>query len=338
MKISTNNRLSKPPWLTKSPNLKLPPLDLEPKTKPKIIAAIPAYNEERFIGSVVLKTKKYVDEVIVIDDGSTDATAEIAMAAGAEVVKHLRNQGKGAALETAFRMARKIKAETLVLLDGDAQHNGAQIPLILKSVLQGESDVVVGSRFLGAENHIPRYRTLGQYILTLFTNVGSRTKITDSQSGFRAFSRRAINIMNFRENGLSVESEMQFLINEKNLKVVEVPIDTKYEDKAKRSPVAHGLGVLNRILKLASERRPLLIFGVSGTTMFLVGIAIGIITLNIFVNTGGLAMGHALLSFLLCILGALAVFMGIILNSMKICLSKMQTSLLDSLDGKDREK
>ena len=338
MKISTNKKLPKPCRVTKSPNLELRTLDLERKTKPKIIAAIPAYNEERFIGSVVLKTKKYVDEVIVIDDGSADATAEIARAAGAEVVKHSRNQGKGTALDTAFRVARKIKAKTLVLLDGDAQHNSAQIPLVLKPILQSESDVVIGSRFLGPKNNIPKYRTLGQYILTLFTNVGSRTKVTDSQSGFRAFSRRAINIMNFRENGLSVESEMQFLINEKNLKVVEVPIDTKYEDKAKRSPVAHGFGVLNRILKLAGERRPLLIFGVSGMIMFLVGIAIGIITLNIFVKTGGLAVGHTLLSVLLCILGALVAFMGIILNSMKNFLSEMQTSLLNSLDRRDKEK
>ncbi len=338
MKISTKKKLFRPSGVTKSANLELRTLDLEQKTKPKIIAAIPAYNEERFIGSVVLKTKKYVDEVIVIDDGSTDATAEIAKAAGATVIKHEHNGGKGVAISTAFDMARKLRIKALVLLDGDGQHNPAEIPAIIKSLLEKEADVIVGSRFLDIKSDIPNYRTLGQHILTFATNLSSGTKVTDSQSGFRAFSRRAINIMNFREHGLSVESEMQFLINEENLKVVEVPIDAKYEEKAKRSPVAHGFGVLNRILKLAGERRPLLVFGVSGAIMFLAGIAVGIITLEIFIKSGNLAMGYTLLSVLLCILGALVAFMGLVLNSMKNFLSEMQTSLLNSIYRRDKER
>lgn len=304
----------------------------------KVIAAIPAYNEERFIGSVVLKTRRYVDQVIVIDDGSTDATSEIAEIAGATVIKHEHNKGKGMAINAAFEIARKLKMEVLVLLDGDGQHNPAEISLILKSLFEEKADVIIGSRFLDIKNHIPKYRTLGQRILTFVTNLGSHTKITDSQSGFRAFSKKAINAMDFTENGLSVESEMQFLINEKNLKVVEVPIHAEYEDRAKRSPLSHGFGVLNRILTLAGERRPLLFFGMSGMIIFLVGLTIGIITLNIFIKTGGLAIGHALLSVLLSIFGSLIAFMGITLNSMKSFLLNLQTSLMQSLKKRDRER
>ena len=338
MEISAKNKLLKPSRVSKSPNLRLPPLDLERKTKPKIMAAIPVYNEERFIGSVVLKTKKYVDEVVVIDDGSTDATSEIAKAAGATVIKHEHNEGKGAAINTAFNMARKLRIKALVLLDGDGQHNPAEITAILKSLFEKKADVIIGSRFLDIKSDIPKYRTLGQRILTFTTNLCSHTKITDSQSGFRAFSKKAIKAMDFTENGLSVESEMQFLINEKNLKVAEIPIYVGYKDKAKRGPVSHGLGVLNRILRHVGEQRPLLFFGVSGMIMFLGGIAVGMVALNIFVKTGGFSTGYTLLSVLLCILGALVAFMGIMLNSTKNFLSDLRTSLTRSLEKRDKEE
>lgn len=227
------------------------PLKIETEYQPqiKIIAAIPAYNESKYIAAIIKNTQKYVHRVIVIDDGSQDGTDKIARATGATVVKHMHNQGKGAAINHAFRIAREIQPEAMVLLDGDGQHDPEEIPSLLEPILGGQIDMVVGSRFL-QNNRIPKYRMLGQTILTLATNIGSGIKITDTQSGFRSFSQKAINKMSFRENGFAVESEMQFKARRYDLKVSEVPIGTNYDDKVKRSPVTHGFGVLFRIFSL----------------------------------------------------------------------------------------
>ena len=224
------------------------------REQPRVIAAIPAYNEERHIAEVVGKTLRHVDQVYVIDDGSSDETAETARAAGAEVIRHQTNMGKGEAVNTAFNLAREIRPLVMVLLDGDNQHDPDEIPALINSVLKNKCDMVVGSRFL-RRNEIPAYRMLGQHVLTLTTNIGSGIKLTDSQSGFRAFSLRAIDQMYFKEKGLSVESEMQFIAGEKRFKVQEVPISTNYDDEVKRNPVVHGVGVLMRVLRLIVQRR-----------------------------------------------------------------------------------
>ena len=316
--------VSKPAWLSEQPEIE--------QTKPKIIAAIPAYNEERFIGSMVLKAKKYVDEVIVIDDGSTDSTAEIARAAGAKIIRHDTNYGKGIAVNAAFKKARDAKVDILVLLDGDGQHNPSEIPAILKPILDKKADVVVGSRFLTSKNSIPKYRILGQKILTLVTNLGAKTKLTDSQSGFRAFSKKAIQLMSLREKGLSVESEMQIIISEYNLKVTEVPINVTYTEKSKRSPLAHGFGVLNRVISMIVERRPLFYLGIPSMVVFLLGVIIGVAVLNSFVKTGNLPIGSSLVTVLLCIIGILGVFVSLILNSLKDFVKKLEVNLLEKLE------
>jgi glycosyltransferase involved in cell wall biosynthesis len=287
------------------------------RNAPNIVAAIPCFNEERCIGSVVLKTKRYVDEVIVIDDGSTDETARIAEAAGAVVIRHERNQGKGAAIKTVFEYVKKAGCNALVLLDGDGQHDPAAIPALLAPVLEGQCDIVVGSRFLSNKSNIPGYRRAGQHLLTLVTNLGSRVKLTDSQSGFRAFSREAINAMSFVESGLSIESEMQFAISKSGLKVTEVSIEVSYFDKAKRSPIGHGLNVLSRVLVLFSLRQPLLLFGLPGLISLGVGLALGARVLSIYNTTQQLALGNALGTVVLCLAGLLLLSEALMLQAMK---------------------
>ena len=283
----------------------------------RTIAAIPCFNEDLYIGSVVLKTKEYVDQVVVIDDGSSDKTALVAEKAGAIVTRHASNRGKAAAVRTAFDYARKAGCRALVLLDGDGQHDPIYIPSLVERVLDGKADMVVGSRYLGVESSIPRYRTWGHRLLTLFANIGSGVKLTDSQSGLRAFSAKAIEALSFAEEGLSVESEMQFVANECGLRVLEVPVSMGYHGKSRRSPLAHGVSVLNSIVGLISRRIPLLFFGVPGVVMLIIGVWEGWRVIQGWETFQTFWLGPGLLSVLLCIVGALSLFTGFILHTMR---------------------
>jgi glycosyltransferase involved in cell wall biosynthesis len=284
---------------------------------PQIVAAIPCFNEERCVGSVVLKTKRFVNSVVVIDDGSTDATAEVAAEAGATICQHGKNRGYGAAIRSALEKGRQLKADILVVLDGDGQHNPADIPRLVQPILDGQADIVIGSRFLGQGKRPPFYRRIGQHVLTATTNIGSGHKVTDSQSGFRAYSAKALNALRLTEDGMSVSSEMQFAISKAGLKVAEVPIEVSYFDKAKRSPLGHGVSVLSRVLVLFSLRQPLLLFGAPGLALLGVGLAIGGRVLSIYNSTGDLAVGNALITILLCLAGLLALFTALMLQAMK---------------------
>ncbi len=287
-------------------------------SQPKIIAAIPCYNEERFIGSVVLKAKRFVDQVIVIDDGSTDETAAIAEVAGSLVIKHKSNKGKGMAMNSAFQWAKKSGVQAMVMLDGDGQHEPAHIPTVLQPVFAGQADVAIGSRFLGVKSTIPGYRTIGQRILTLVTNFGSGVKLSDTQSGFKAFSRRAIETLSFQHKGVGdVESEMQFLIKENDLSVMEVPITVNYDERAKRSPLAQGAKNMSTLLNMISERRPLFFFGLSGFILTLLGLVVGAMVIRTWTIGGGIAIGTALVSVLLLVIGVFSMFTSLILNTMR---------------------
>jgi glycosyltransferase involved in cell wall biosynthesis len=289
----------------------------KPGRKLHVVAAIPCLDEERFIGSVVLKTRKHVDSVIVIDDGSRDATADVAAAAGAKVHRHGENRGYGAAIRTALAAGRQAGADVLVVLDGDGQHNPDEIPRLIKPLLEGEADVAVGSRFLETGSRSPLYRRFGQRFLTAATNLASGQKVSDSQSGFRAYSAKALKELTLAESGMSASSEIQFAIGKSGLRVAEVPISVSYGERAKRSPIGHGLGVLSRLLVLASLRQPLLLFGTPGVIFMAGGLSFGIRVLTRYSETRELAVGNALGMILLFLTGLLAVFSGLMLQAMK---------------------
>lgn len=282
-----------------------------------VVAVIPAHNEERFIGSVVLKARQHADTVIVVDDGSSDATAEIAQAAGALVLRHEKNRGKGVALNTGFRAARDMAPDVVVVLDADGQHAAEQIPLLAKPVLEDRADMVVGSRFMPGNGSVPPVRALGLRLVTMLSNVGSGLPLSDSQTGFRAFSRRALGQISFTADGFSVESEMQFLAQQLKLRTVEVPITCAYADRPKRNMVGQGLEVLNGILRLIGQHRPLLFVGLPGAAALLFGLWWGVRVVDIYRRLGELAVGYTLIAVLLCILGSIALSTGIILHSLR---------------------
>ena len=227
-----------------------------------IIVAIPCLNEGQFISDIVTRARKYADVVIVIDDGSTDNTAEAAEKAGAKVIKHEARQGAGAATRSAFAVAQKYDADVLVTLDGDGQHDPDEIPQVLAPILRGEADLVIGSRFLQPNlnqsqpisislKNVPKYRKLGIDAITWLYNFGSKVKVSDSQSCFRAHSRRLIEAINITESGFGFSVQVLIQARKKGFLIKEVPISCIYHSESSSlNPVAHGLGVACSVIRL----------------------------------------------------------------------------------------
>ena len=216
----------------------------------KTIVVIPAFNEQAAIGGVVRKSLQYADDVLVVDDGSSDGTSRIAAEAGASILKHPTNFGKGVALKDAFKQIEGY--DVVVTIDGDGQHNPDEIPKLIKPIADGEADFVNGSRYLdGFEENTPAYRRVGQRVLDIATNITAGTSLTDSQSGFRAFKGNTISCYKFRDPEFGIESEMIADAAENSLKIIEVPITVKYdvENASTKGPVTHGVGVLLKIIK-----------------------------------------------------------------------------------------
>lgn len=288
------------------------------------VVVIPAYNEERFIGSVVLKTRQIVNTVIVVDDGSRDSTAEIAEAAGAVVVRHEGNKGKGVALNTGFLKAKEYTPEVVITLDGDWQHMPEEMALVAAPILEGGADIVVGSRYLEKSSDVPVQRVIGHWGFTSLTNIVSGVSLTDSQSGYRAFSPAALEALTFSSNSFSVESEMQFLAKDHKLKVVEVPITIRYVDKPKRNVLGHGLVVLNGILRLVAQHRPLLFFAVPGVFTLLGGLLLGVWVVYNYWLHENLAVGTALIVVILMLTGVFLLFTGIVLHSIRVVVAEIK--------------
>ena len=217
----------------------------------KVIAGIPAYNQANNIGEVIRKASKYVDEVIVADDGSVDNTAQVAEAAGAIVIKSEFNQGAGQATKTCFRIAKERNADVLVTLDSDGQHNAEEIPRFLAPVIERGADLVIGSRFLDDNYSIPRYRRFGINIITSLFNIASEVKVSDSQSCYRAYSRKALGCLNITEKGFAFSIELLVQACRKGLEIREVPISCIYHSESHtRNPVVHGVEVALSVVRL----------------------------------------------------------------------------------------
>ena len=240
----------------------------------RTIAIIPAFNEELTIGTVVSLSKLYVDEVLVVNDGSKDNTEKVAKLSGATVISLSQNSGKAAALHAGFEYAIKNRFRFTVMLDADGQNNPDEIPVILQPLVDGSADFVLGSRFLKNESEIPLYRQVGQKVLNHATNLSSSKTFSDTQSGFRGMNLMALELMEMvNSNGYGIESAMLNQASEANLRVMEVPISVKYDvpNGHKKNFLTHGVSLLGNIINSLAYRRPLFFFGTSGMAFLLIG-------------------------------------------------------------------
>lgn len=193
----------------------------------KILAIIPAYNEEKNIGQVIRGVKKYTNNIIVIDDGSKDKTYQISLENGAKVYHHLINRGLGGALGTGIEAALLEKADIIATLDADGQHDPNEIPFLLKPIMDGEADIVIGSRFLKAQK-MPFFRRMGNYFFNFITFLLFGIWCTDSQSGMRAFNRKVAERLEDFTSGMEVSSEIIKEIKFHKFRLKEVPIRAIY--------------------------------------------------------------------------------------------------------------
>ena len=284
-------------------------------SKPFVVAGIPAYNEERSIARVIVKAMNYVDRVIVCDDGSTDMTGEIAERLGAEVIRHERNLGYGAALASLFRRAREADADVLVILDADGQHNPDDIPRLVKPVLNGESDIVSGSRFLSEKNDMPGYRKWGINRITRLANLASYEGITDAQSGFRAFGRKAIHAIMPVEQGMGASVEILMKAKDAGLRMKEIPVKINYdvEEPSSHNPLYHGVDVVMSIVKHLSIRHPLIFYGIPGFLALVVAGFFWVWTLQSFAVARQVITNVALIAIGATIVGLMLLTASIIL-------------------------
>jgi len=281
-----------------------------------ITVILPAFNEEVAIGSVILRTKQHANRVIVVDDGSSDHTVEVAKLAGAEVIVHPKNMGKGAALRTGFLAASG--ADIIVTMDTDGQHDPGEIPTLIAPILAGKADVVNGSRYIGGNGkNTPAYRRVGQTVLDKATKLNCGVTVTDSQSGFRAFSGHTLSSFRFKENGFGVESEMLADAARAGFRIAEVEIGVRYDvDCSTENPVSHGVKVLVKVLRDMEFNRPLYYFTVPGVVLGMGGLLLGMSFMRTFYLGGSLNYGPTLVMILLTLIGTFMAFTGIILHSM----------------------
>ena len=281
------------------------------------IACIPAFNVEHQIADVIKKSQKYVDKVLVCDDGSTDNTSVNAKSSGAIVIKHDKNLGKGAALKTLFQKAKDLHADIIITIDGDGQFLPEEIPILIEPIKIKKFDVVIGNRFLDSEE-MPSYRKAGNKILDKFTKLAANLPFEDTQSGFRSYSKNALEKISFSTNGFGVDSEILIDAVNKDLKITEKNVTVIYntgEKTSTKNPVSHSMGVIASIIELIAINHPLKYLGIPGFILLVIGIIYSVIVLAIFNDTRYFSIPSTLLALGSSVIGLMLLLMSVVLYS-----------------------
>ncbi len=286
----------------------------------KKIAIIPAYNEQLTIGSIITLTRKYVDEILVIDDGSNDMTSIIAKELGCGIIKFENNKGKGIALTKGFEKAIQNGGDIIITLDGDGEHNPKDIPNLLDPVINGECDVSIGVRYNDGRGKTPRVRRIGQQVLDAQTSIIAKHQFTDSQSGFRCFSRKAIEDIKANIKGYEAESLILIEAIKKGFRIKEVPIDAEYRKKSSIvQPISQGFGILLSLINVIGKEHILLSFGSLSILSFIISLFLGLRTFFLFNEYSEWPMGTIITT-------AIFFLIGIYLSTTGLTLFVMQES------------
>lgn len=289
----------------------------------KIVIGIPAYNEGKNIAGILVELKKVYQNIIVCDDGSNDLTAEIAEELGVTVIRHDRNLGYGAAIKSIFLKASEIKADILITFDGDGQHRIKDIENVLEPIKGNIVDMVIGSRFLNNNQKIPKYRKIGIKAITKLTNVTGGTKITDSQSGFRAYNNKILDKIIPQESGMGISTEILIKVQKADFKISEVPITILYNgNTSTHNPISHGSTVILSTLKYVAIERPLVFYGIPGIIFLLTGLVFGVWTIQIYSEEGRVITNIALVGASGVIMGTLLMLTATILYSIVSVIKK----------------
>ena len=283
----------------------------------KITIGIPTYNEEKNIASIITKLKKITNSIIVCDDGSTDMTLEIAESLGVIVVKHEKNRGYGAAINSIFQKAQEIKSDLLVTFDGDGQHRVEDIENLIEPIKENTADIVIGSRFLKKENNVPNYRKIGIEIITKVTNASMQKKLTDSQSGFRAYNNKVLELISLSDVGMGISTEILIKASNKDLRITEIPITISYEgETSTHNPVSHGTSVLISTIKFTSIEHPLKFYGIPSIIFLFVGTVFTYSAVQFYVEVGRLNTNLTLVGGGTILVGIVLLITAILLYSL----------------------
>ena len=282
-----------------------------------ITIGIPAFNEEKNIGKVIVTLKKITNDIIVCDDGSNDLTKEIAEGLGAKVISHTKNMGYGEAIKSIFNEAKKKEADILVTFDADGQHRPEDIMSLTKPIIDQQAEVVIGSRFLKNETNMPKYRKIGVKVLTKVTNMSIKENLTDSQSGLRAYQKKVLQNISLTDSGMGISTEILIKSHQKEFRIVEVPIQILYgKNTSTHNPVSHGTSVLLSTIKYTSIQHPLKFYGIPAVIFLLVGLSFLIWTFQIYADETRVVTNIALVGIGSIILGTILMISAILLYSL----------------------
>ena len=283
----------------------------------KITIGIPAYNEEKNIASIITKLKKITNSIIVCDDGSSDMTSEISKNLGVVVISHKKNMGYGAAINSIFQKSKEMKSDLLVTFDADGQHRVEDIEKVVEPIKNNDADLVIGSRFLDEKSDVPNYRKIGIKVITQVTNASIKKKLTDSQSGFRAYNQRVLSQISPSDMGMGISTEILIKSSSKGLKIMEVPITVLYEGgTSTHNPVSHGTSVLISTIKFTSIAHPLKFYGVPSIIFLIIGGTFTYLAIQFYSEVGSLSTNLTVIAAGTTLIGTILLISAILLYSL----------------------
>jgi glycosyltransferase involved in cell wall biosynthesis len=293
----------------------------------KLIITIPAYNEEKSLGAVIKEVPKRIDgideiQVLVINDGSIDHTAEIAIQAGADkILSHKHNMGLAKTFRDGLDAALEMGADIIVNTDADFQYNGTEIPNLITPILEGKADLVLGDRQIDYLDHMPKGNLWGNKIATYITRRATGLPIRDAQTGFRAFSRDAALRMNLTGDYTYTQETIIQAAN-KHLKIEQIPVEFRRREGKSRlissiSRYARSAGIT--IFRSFGAYHPFVVFSGIGVLCILLGLVFGFKVIIHFLTTGMVTpyLPSALLTTVLIIVGCLAILFGLLADMIR---------------------